>query len=130
MQSAYAQLGAFAENFIRVYPGEPVDGALYGLSGTTVYHTHTQPLAMKSRIEVNQITIDAANSFEWASEITVKDKVNDEFIHLILRPDRTAAETYGKTVTPITSDRAGEIIRLIQQATELGPPKPRRRKTS
>ena len=112
----YNRFLSFAETFSHAIPPVPVDGEYYDLPGTTVYNKHTQLLAGKNagRLEVNVVTPEAATAFEWAIEITLNDKAAGEFIHLIVRPDGSIAETYGKTVLPVNATRADEILGLLR----------------
>ncbi len=103
----------FAHQFMATHDSIAVDGDYYGLAGTTVYHTATQPLAGKGRIEVNLVSPEAASQFEWTIEITINDKLSGQFVHLIVRREDDAVETYGKTVLPIDTTRADAIFTIL-----------------
>jgi hypothetical protein len=118
--SIYQRFTAFAAQFRADHPGTAVDGDYYDLPGTTVYHTATHPLPAKGRLEVNTVTPAAADHFEWASEITLNDKVSGQFIHLIARRAGDVVETYGKTILPIDAARADEILTALEQAQSVG----------
>jgi hypothetical protein len=105
----YDYFSDFTAHFIRQFPPVAVDGAYYDLPDTTVYHTHTRPLAAKGRLEVNVVTPEAADAFEWTTEITLNDKATGRFIHLIIRRDGSVVETYGKTVIELTPARSTEL---------------------
>lgn len=109
------QFSAFVDGFTAGRPPTEVDGEYYDLPGVAVYRTYTQPLAGKGRVEINTVTPNAAGAFEWATEITINDKAGGRFIHLIIRPDRSCAETYGKTVLPIEAARGAEILAVLRE---------------
>jgi len=109
----------FAQTFAANREAQPVDGDYYELPGTVVYHTTTQKLPEKSRLEVNTITPEAADRFAWQAEITLNNKVNGDFIHVIIRTDGSAEETYGKTVTPVDAAREREILDAFEAALAL-----------
>jgi len=113
--SIYQRFVAFAAEFNATHPDTGVDGDYYELPGLTVYRTATQPLPAKGRLEVNTVTPEAADRFEWSLEITLNDKASGRFIHLIVRPVGDVVETYGKTVLPIDAARADEILALLMQ---------------
>ncbi len=105
----------FARDFSANRPSTAVTGEYYDLPGEIVYTTASHALPGKGRVEVNTISTTAPADFEWQHEITINDKADKRFIHLIIRRDQTAAETYGKTVLPITTGREQEIIQLLEQ---------------
>jgi hypothetical protein len=111
----YQFFSAFATEFCTRFPAVAVDGSYYDLPGITVYHTHTQALPEKGRLEINLTTPEATDEFEWTVELTLKDKRTERFIHLILRCDGSVVETYGKTVIPLTPARSAEIQTLLRQ---------------
>lgn len=111
----YDYFSRFAAEFAAVFPPAPVDGDYYDLPGTTVYHTHTRKLTAKGRLEVNVVTPEAAEAFEWTTEITLNDKADGRFIHLIIRRDGSVVETYGKTVIELTPGRSTEIRSILEQ---------------
>ena len=113
--SPYHRLVTFAERFAADHsPPTSVDGTDYELPGLIVYHSYRRPLPDGGRVEINIVTAEAAAAFEWSHEITRNDKVAGQLIHLIMRPDGSAAETYGKTVTPITPQRANAILSALE----------------
>ncbi len=114
MTDTYQDFRDFADRFAGSHAPQAVDGAAYECPGVTVYHTHTQPLPNKGRLEVNATTPQAAG-FDWSHEITLNDKVNGVFLHCIIRHNRTLEETYGKQVTPISPQRGAEILALLQE---------------
>ncbi|HUC87480.1 MAG TPA: hypothetical protein VMR75_04180 [Candidatus Saccharimonadales bacterium] len=111
--SDYDYFSGFAHSFSSRFPAVAVDGDYYDLPGTTVYHTYTQALPGKGRLEVNLTTPEAAAAFEWTIEITLNDKAAGRFIHIIARRDNSVVETYGKTVIPLTPSRSAEIQALL-----------------
>ncbi|HUC20792.1 MAG TPA: hypothetical protein VMR98_04845 [Candidatus Polarisedimenticolaceae bacterium] len=105
----------FAEQFTAANPVIKVTGEYYDLPGQTVYTTATHKLKGGGRIEVNTTTENTPDDFEWKHEITVNDKVEKRFIHLIVRHDNTIVETYGKTILPVSQERATEIMTALAE---------------
>ncbi len=112
----------FAEQFSDTHPAIEVTGEYYDLPGQTVYFCSTHQLGKKGgRIEVNSTIQDTPADFEWKHEITVNDKQQGRFIHLIVRRDNSLVETYGKTILPVNQERATEIMGIIHELLELHP---------
>lgn len=110
----YDRFLAFITPFCQNHPGLPVNGEYYDLPDETVYTTSSMQLPAKGRIEVNTIAPGAPADFEWEYELTIKDKVDDHFVHMIIRHDKSVVETYGKTIIDVTEDRAAEILKLLK----------------
>lgn len=111
----YDRLLSFVTEFCAVNSGNPIDGEYYDAPGRIVYTTYSRTLPERGRLEVNALAPKAPDSFEWDYEITIKDRLNDEFIHVLLRRDGSLVETYGKTVLEVDEPRGKEILSHLER---------------
>ncbi|HEX7259896.1 MAG TPA: hypothetical protein VF272_03120 [Candidatus Saccharimonadia bacterium] len=105
----------FAEQFSATHPVIEVTGEYYELPDRVVYTSAAHPLEGGGRVEVNTTTADTPPDFEWKHEVTINDKQRKQFIHLIVRHDDSVVETYGKTILPVNTERAIEIMAVIDE---------------
>lgn len=111
----YEEMTTFINDFCESHDTVDVDGEYYDAPGVTVYKTSSMQLPEKGRIEVNTLSDAAPAMFEWAHEVTIKDKQSSTFIHFLVRPDKSLVETYGKTVLPIDQERGSEILSHLRR---------------
>lgn len=116
MEAYLDQFLAFTKAFTQKHPGQPVDGESYGVDGP-VFLTSVLKLPEKGRLEVNTVLDTTPEEFEWQAEITINDREADEYIHMIIGRDGSLAETYAKTVLPLTPERAAEILGYLERIT-------------
>lgn len=113
--SDYERFNAFAQAFSASHPQKDILGDYYDHPDKVVYRQATHKLPEGGRIEVNTITPETPSSFAWEAEITINDKVGKRFIHLILQRNQEVAETYGKTIIPVDTARANEILGILAE---------------
>ena len=111
----YQRFCQFARRFSQAHPRVAVAGDYYDAPGTTVYHRATRQLREGGWIEVNAITPETPAAFAWEVEITINDKADGRFIHLIVQRDRRIVETYGKTLLPVSRDRTADILEVLAE---------------
>jgi hypothetical protein len=115
--SMYDQFLTFVQAFSASHTATPIDGEYYDKPGVMVYTQVLQKLPDRGRIEVNTLTPDAPSTFEWQYELTINQPLNEIYIHLLLRADKSLVETYGKTVNEVDDDRAQEILNILSELT-------------
>lgn len=116
----YQQLLTWATNFTHQPTTKPVDGAYYDMPETVVYTNTIQKLTTGGRLEVNITEPIAHDAFHWRVEITIDDKEQALYKHVLLQLDGQIVETYGKQVIPVDEAGAEAILQLVQRLTEAG----------
>ncbi len=92
-----------------------VEGGDYDLPGHTAYTTASMPIVGGGSVEVNLTTPAAQVGFSWQAEISIDDRANSLYRHILLQTDGTIVETIGKNVTPIDDVEAEELLKLAQK---------------
>lgn len=114
----YQSILKWALEFTQSPATKPVDGAYYDMPETVVYTNTIQKLPEKGRLEVNITEPVAHGAFHWRAEITIDDREQELYKHVLLQLDGEIVETYGKQVIPVSDNQAEEILATLQRLSE------------